>query len=145
MTEPLSDALAQLDFMSKEIATLKKEKEAAEEEAKRAGKRFEAAKFKFLRILQAAGKPYYKSEFGAGKIKQTKTYRCPQDEERKKELFDYLREKELYDNFATIHWQKLSSWVKAEVEAKEKEGEYGFSVPGIGPEETVEATYLEWT
>lgn len=120
------------------------EKQKAEERLSVMSENLERSKREMARLLEAAGLPSFKHPNGKTFArKQSTSVRMPSDPTRRKSLFDYLRGQNLFDDFATIHWKRLSSWWAAERKVKEDAGDYSFEVPGITADEIVETTYLE--
>ncbi len=76
----------------------------------------------------------YKSRAGTVTLSTKWRVNLPQTDQDKKEFFDWLRERGIFDKFATVNSNSLNSLYMAEWEAAKKRGEgMEFSVPGIGP------------
>lgn len=55
----------------------------------------------------------------------------PATPEDKKAFYDYLKEKQLFENMVSVNSNSLNAWYKAEMEAAKQSGDFGFKVPGI--------------
>ena len=80
--------------------------------------------------------PNFKGEFGTVSIKNTKSITQPDGMEAKLQLFSYLREQGIFEEMVSVNSRTLSSWANKEIEAKEKEGIFGWVAPGLKPPET---------
>jgi hypothetical protein len=58
--------------------------------------------------------------------------RVPKTLEEKKALFEYLKEKGIFFEMASVNSQTLNSFYKAEMEEAAKQGNTDFSIPGVG-------------
>lgn len=62
---------------------------------------------------------------------ERRTWKVPQDPERRKVFFEWLDSKHLLWDMATVNHQTLNSWCRAEEEAALERGEVDFNVPGL--------------
>lgn len=51
--------------------------------------------------------------------------------DNKAEFFEYLKERGIFEDMATIHSATLNSWYKQEIDAAIEEGNADFRIPGI--------------
>lgn len=83
--------------------------------------------------LKELGRTSYKSPYGSARIKETWNFKMPADPESKAKFFDFLRERGLFDQYATVNYQSLNSFCRAEKQAAEERGDaLNFSIPGVG-------------
>lgn len=80
-------------------------------------------------------------EFEKVKIVTVARANVPKDPEDKRNFFDYLIEKGVYDAYRTVNSNSINSFVKAEYELAKERGELNFSIPGI---EIIEDTKLKY-
>ena len=82
-------------------------------------------------MLEALDMDSYKAKAGTFSMKLEEGYTLPKDDESRKAFFSYLRDKGLYDSMITVAAPTLKSFVKAEVELAENEGNFEFIPPGV--------------
>jgi hypothetical protein len=63
----------------------------------------------------------------------------PATDEAKQAFFNYLRERGLFEKYATVHSQSLNAFYFAEKDAALAEGNLEFEIPGITKETEFEA------
>jgi len=73
----------------------------------------------------------YKSKSGTITKSDQPNYRLPQDDSSRNAFFAYLKERGVYDSMITVNANTLKSYIKAEVELAEAEGNIGFIPAGI--------------
>lgn len=93
-------------------------------------------KTKILVIMKENAMPNFKGEFGTISIKNTKSISQPESLEEKLKLFEYLRSQDIFEEMVSVNARTLSSWANKEIEAKEKQGVFGWVPPGLKPPET---------
>ena len=125
--------LKQLTTKCQEYADLRDKKEELEARLKEVEGQLTGLEGKILEYLKEYGMPNFKGAFGTISIRTTKTVNQPATAEDKHALFDYLREQDLFENMVSVNSRTLSSWANKEIEAKEKEGIYNWTPPGLKP------------
>lgn len=90
---------------------------------------------KLVTSLKALNRKEYKHSRGTVKISNKWRVNGPQTDADKAALFDWLKERGIYDKYATVNVASLNSLYMAEWEALKKtdpEAALCFSMPGIG-------------
>lgn len=90
-----------------------------------------ALEMKAISYLTALDLTSYKSANGTMTVTTRASYKLPKTWENKQALFDYLKEKGLYEEAVSVNSQWLNGFCKREVEAATEAGDLFFSVPGI--------------
>jgi predicted nucleic acid-binding Zn-ribbon protein len=106
-----------IEYIEKEVETLNSQKKEIET--------------KILTIMKEENLPQFKSEFGTISIKNNKSVAQPETIEEKLRFFEYLKEQGLFEAMVSVNSRTLTSWVGKEVEAKEKQGVFGWVPPGL--------------
>ena len=91
---------------------------------------------KILNVMKENALPNFKGEFGTVSIKNTKSITQPDGMDAKLQLFAYLKGQGIFEEMVNVNSRTLSSWANKEIEAKEKEGVFGWVPPGLKPPET---------
>ena len=125
--------LKQLTEICQAYADKRAERDELESKVKELSKEAEEIEAKILAYLTEYGMPNFKGAFGTVSVRNTKTISQPETMEEKLKLFDYLREQNLFDSMVSVNSRTLSSWASKEIEAKEKDGVYGWVPPGLKP------------
>lgn len=145
--EPMqySPTVADLDKLVEEIAAQKevckeKEKLAATEN----GKLF-ALEQKAALYLDELGRKDYVCPSGRIKLAKGWHFNLPETPEKKAQFFDYLREKGLFDHYATVNSASYNAFCKAEMELAKEDGRgLEFALPGVPePKPTVKLSYTK--
>jgi hypothetical protein len=93
----------------------------------------ESMKAQAAQYLHALKRKDYQTPYGTVSITQKYRVSMPQTDEDKAALFQWMRERGIYDKYATVHAQALNSLYMAEWEAAKRSGEgMTFSLPGVG-------------
>jgi hypothetical protein len=124
-----------LDAHVAKIAELRKEIEASEAHTTTLNKQMMQLKAKAVACLRELNREDYKSPFGSISLKPVWTVKMPQEDRDKQNLFDWMREKGIYDKYATVNAASLKSLILAERQAFIDQGgdPLLFSVPGVEP------------
>lgn len=59
------------------------------------------------------------------------TVKNPSTAEEKKAFFDYLQQKNIFEDMVSVNSMRLNAWYKEEIEAAIQSGNFGFKVPGL--------------
>lgn len=123
--------IADLNKLAEEIADLRaKEAEAALVKKEITG-RLEDAEKKMIETLLANEMTSYRSPSGLCSLSFRTSVKTPKTLEDKTALFEYLKQKGLYDTMVSVNSQTLNSFYKSELEAAKERGDDNFNVPGV--------------
>lgn len=124
----MSDALP---AMLAEAAELKRSIAELEEEVKRKKEVFSALSEKIVATLEASEVDSMRAHGFLFYIERRSSVTTPKTLEEKRELFDYLRQQNIFDEMVSVNSQTLNSLYKQlEAEALER-GELEFKLPGV--------------
>ena len=123
-------------------ALLKKEKMKAELAAltTQVNKEIMVLEQKCTLHLKELERTEYSSKFGKIKIEEKWSVNLPDTPIAKSLFFEWLREKGIFDKYATVNSRSLQSLFKAEWEQAKKIGNLNFSLPGIEAPKLFEKT-----
>jgi hypothetical protein len=108
-----------------EVAELSRQKTAKQDE-------LDLMEERMMLLLEQSGKHDYHGEAGTFYISSRETVKVPKDLDSKRELFDYLRAKGIFEELVSVNSQTLNAFYKAEKKAAEENGNWGFTLPGVG-------------
>jgi hypothetical protein len=130
-----SVTVEQLDQLVAEIETLEIAKETKEEEVKELNKQLGALKMKATGYLKELGREEYACPRGKIVIVERWNVKSPATQECKQALFEWMKERGIYDTYATVNAQSLKSLYMAERDAAIKNGEdpVTWALPGMEP------------
>ena len=132
-TPPQKVTVEELDLLVSDIFTKKKEIEASELVTSGLNKELAVLKGRAVNYLTELGREDFKSPYGNVSISQKWRINMPATDEDKAALFDWMRERQIFDRYATVNSNSLNSLYMAEWEDAKKRGEgMTFSMPGIG-------------
>lgn len=131
MDQP-SVTVAELDELIKQIAAKNSEIEKAEDVVKAHNKELTKLEGRCVEYLKELKRDKYDSPFGKVSIAQKWRVNMPADDNAKRALFEHLREREIFDKYATVNSNSLNSLFMRDWEAAKERGEgLTFSMPGI--------------
>jgi hypothetical protein len=132
---PDMDQLTMKKFqeLCEHLIKLREKKDEVEEFLKNGNIEIKNCESQILKYMEEFGMPQVKGEFGTISIKKNKSVSQPQTPEDKEAFFDYLREQGIFEDMVSVNSRTLSSWASKEIEAKEKEGVFGWTPPGLNP------------
>lgn len=84
--------------------------------------------------LKELDREKYAAARGSISVTKKANVRMPQDPEDKQKLWAWMKERDIFDQYATVNYQSLNSLYKAELLAAEEKGidaVMGFSLPGV--------------
>ena len=119
----------QLDGLILEIAVQRALCTTKKELLKVENKKLSELEFKAFGYLESMGKQDYRSDIASISRSEKLYYKLPQSPEAKKEYFDYLKERELFDSMVTVNAASHNSFCNQEMDAAEDE--MTFQIPGI--------------
>jgi hypothetical protein len=121
-----------LDALVEEIFTQKVKIEEMGELVTLENKKLAALEAKGVAYLEALGRESYKHPRGTISIKESWRFNLPATDEDKFAFFTWLRERGLYDKYATVNSNSYNSLLLTEWEIAQHEGRaMEFSVPGV--------------
>lgn len=138
---PEKVTVEQLDGLVKEIVATRKAIETLEAQVSEHNKAYQKLQGRAVLFLKALGRENYQTPLGTMGIRKSISVKIPQNDLAKREFFEWLRNKGIFDRYATVNSQSLKSLYQAELEAVERESPeeaLTFTIPGIEP-----ATYYE--
>lgn len=129
----------ELDDLIAEIVKQEDIIEQKEEELSNENKKLMELNAKAVSYLKELDREDYKSAVGTAAIKQEWTVRNPETDADKELLFEHLRERGIFNKYATVNNRSLNSLFKSDWEEAKKRGEgLEFSLPGIKPAQLFE-------
>jgi len=137
--------LKELTSICQAYADKRAERDELDAKAKAIGKEADEMEAKILAHLTEYGMPNFKGAFGTVSIRNTKTVTQPESLEEKLKFFEYLKEQGIYDSMVSVNSRTLSSWATKEIEAKEKDGVFGWAPPGLKLPQTFQKVTLART
>lgn len=133
--EPNSNQVTvkELDEICEKIAAKEREIEAHEAVLTEHNKELAALEGRAVQYLKELGRESYDAPAGKIKIEEKWRVNLPATDQEKTLLFDHLRERGIFDKYATVNANSLNSLYKADWDAAKARGEgMEFSMPGIG-------------
>lgn len=122
----------ELDTLLKAVLDKEDEIEKIKEVLTGHNKELGALQGKCAAYLKDLSRRDYDSPYGRVKIKERWSITLPENEERKKELFEHLRTRGIFDKYATVNSRSLNSLYMKDWEVAKDRGEgLTFNMPGI--------------
>lgn len=123
--------LKDMDALIEEIAAKRNEIDAQAEIVKALNKQLDDLEIKCIGYLKELNRENYQSPVGT--IYQIKKWRVstPKTEADKEAFFAYLKERGLFNQYATVNSNSLNAYYASEFEAAKERGEFGFTIPGL--------------
>ena len=84
-----------------------------------------------LEKLHALGKNKYDSQVGVFYISHKAAVKMPSDPSRKREFFQYLKERGHFEDLVTINYNTLNGFYKSEWDEAKRVGNIDFCIPGV--------------
>jgi hypothetical protein len=132
--------VADLDQLIEDLAKKEIEAEKIGESLKAVNKEIARLEGRVVSHLKDLEREEYLSPLGKVKIKQKWRVNMPADDIAKKALFEHLRERHIFDKYATVNSNSLNSlFLRDWDEAKERGEGMTFSMPGIDAPKLFEA------
>ena len=130
-TELPAVTVTELQGLCKLLLSKKEDHERALEAAKKTSEAVVELEQRILKYMKEYGLPMFEGPFGRASVKNYSTVAQPATHEDRKSFFDYLKEKGIYEEMISVNSRTLNSWVNREIEAREKNGEFGWVPPGL--------------
>lgn len=129
-----------LDGLTLQLNELEVKKAQAEEAVKNINKEIAKIEGRCVQYLKDLNRTDYVSPSGKIAIKQKWRVNLPADDIAKRDLFEHLRARGIFDKFATVNSASLNSLYMSDWEEAKKRGEgMEFSMPGIEAAKLYEA------
>lgn len=100
-----------------------------------------ALETKAMKYMEELDRTTYQSEFGTIYIKDDYSVKVPATPEDKQALFDHLKERGIFDRYATVNSKALNALFKEDFDMAIKRGELNFEMPGVG-EKTLRQKFM---
>lgn len=114
-------------------AKIIREKEAEYDAAKKIStdlyKELERLEGQMGKMLLDLGQNTFETPYGKMILTERVSFKVPAGEENRKLLFDYLKERDLFDSFITVPYNTLNAWAKEEL--AQAEDKVTFRIPGL--------------
>lgn len=137
MTEGLNPTVRELDELVEAIFAQKKKIEEMEAAVSVENSTLASMEQKAVSYLLELERDKYQHPKGTLFIEEKWRFSLPKTDEAKAEFFSYLRERGLYDKYATVHATAYNSFCNAEWQIAQEEGRgFDFKLPGV-PEPTL--------
>ena len=117
---------------------LQDEADVFDEQAKEKRKEYARHQVTVAGILEHLGQDAYLTPLAKVSVSEKTSYALPAGLENKKKFFEYLKERGVFDDMATINSNTYNGYVKEEFENALKKGEF-LNIPGV-PEAKVHRT-----
>jgi glycyl-tRNA synthetase beta subunit len=127
--------MAQMDELCRKYAQLKHEKEEIEAVLKDKSEEIRDVQMQLNAVLELMELGSFKSKHGTIIRSERWSVRTPKDPDSKKAFFDFLKERDLYDQMITVNSQTLNALYNQERKALNAEGKENPVWPGIEPGE----------
>lgn len=121
-----------LALYAKEVALIKNELEDLEVKMELLKDRQKAATEKILAMLELMELDNFRAHGLLFYKENRSSVTTPKTPEEKQKLFDFLHEKGIFLEFASVNSQTLNSLYKSLAEEAAEKGNYDFEIPGVG-------------
>lgn len=128
-SEQIALDLTAFELLVTELYNLREKVKRMEEDVEKEKSQLEVLKTKVMTCLDQAGKSNYKSERGTVSIVNKFSVETPKEIEAKKAFFNWLHEKGIFEEYATVNSAKLNALYNEQLEIS---GNPDFKIPGIG-------------
>ena len=127
----VTEALSKINDLVTDLATLRGEKAAAEQEVKFINGKITAVEENIIAMLTEAGLKTFDGTKAKVTITERISFRVPKDPDSRAAFFEYLRSRGVFDELITVNAQTLNKFCKTEEEVAVENGEIDFRIPGI--------------
>ena len=132
--EPVAPTtIADLTKLCEDLIIQRDIKKDFEDQIDNISEKIKTLESKILLIMQEHKMPKFPCEFGTFSLVTKKSVTQPENLDEKLKLFSYLRDQGCFEEMVSVNSRTLSSWASREIEAKEKEGIFGWAPPGLKP------------
>lgn len=132
--------VAELDGLISQLAAKEKECDAQSEVTKLLNKEYMAIEGRIVNYMKELARDQYDSPHGKFKIKEKWRVNLPEDDNAKRALFDHLRERGIFDKYATVNSNSLNALYMSDWREAQDKGEgMTFNMPGVPAPKLYEA------
>ena len=117
---------------------LKNKIDSLEEEVKGLNEELRTIQNQLAVMMKEQGVTSFKHADGTVVFTTRFTVKNPTDPADKEAFFEYLKQKNIFEDMVSVNSQKLNSWYKAEMEVAKNEGNFDFKIPGLGEPSALE-------
>lgn len=122
----------ELDDLIEKLAGEETKKDGAAEVLKGINKEINALEYRIAAYMNELGRDEYVSPIGKFTIKDSWRVNMPENDIEKAKLFDHLRERGIFDKYATVNSNSLNALYRADWDAAKEHGEgMTFAMPGV--------------
>jgi hypothetical protein len=128
-------SVSELDQLVEEIGKREVEKEQIELQLTEKNKEISKLQLRATEVLKSLEREEYDSPHGKISFEEVFSIRQPSSDDEKRKLFEWMREREIFDRYATVNANSLKALFKAERNAAIDAGEdpMTFALPGMEP------------
>lgn len=119
----------QFEALCERAWELQKEKDALALHEKKINEELEPLKAKIIEHLEFFEKTRHDTKHGAFILSRKTSVKLPDD---KREFYQYLKDKNIFEDMVTVHSNTLNAWYKQEMEAAIERKDADFKIPGLG-------------
>lgn len=124
--------VAELDDLIKKLADCSNRCDQKAEEMKALNKEYAGLEGRIAAHMEELNREKYDSPYGKFAIKQQWRVNMPQTDQDKQALFEHLRERGIFDKYATVNSNSLNALYMADWRAAQDQGEgMTFAMPGV--------------
>jgi len=133
MEETKQVTFEEVDGLVSQMADLRKEKDAKEDELSAINGKLTELKEKAVAYLTELKRDSYKSPFGTLSLREVWSVAVPKTDESKERLFEFLKSEGIFNAYATVNSNSLKALYLRYREAAQENGELDFQLPGVEP------------
>ena len=122
-----------LDALCQKIVEFEDAKDALEEQVSELNKEITQLVYRAAAFLKDLGREEYSTPIGKLIVETKMRVNLPQTDLDKQALFSHLRERGLFDKYATVNANSLNALYFADFNSLPPEDRMTFAMPGIGP------------
>ena len=121
----------QIQVMIKEFSDAKSDYDEASRQQKSCKEVMDNYGKRLLEVLKKHDVKSMPSPYGHVITSVRWSWKTPKEKSAREAFFNYLKEKELYDEMITVNSQSLNAFCKSELETAKEEGNIDFTIPGL--------------
>lgn len=123
--------VAEMNAIVDEIVEIKEEKASIAERERSLNERFRELEAALLAHMDANELDSFKGTRATISKVDYFSVKVPNTLEKKRELFQYLKQLKIHDELVTVNSQTLNSFYKEQMESAKERGEFDFKIPGV--------------
>lgn len=133
LTDPkIKEGMDRLKLLLKTFAADYIMKQEKTEELETLNKSLKKQEGKLIEIIRECGLESFKCEHGTISVWEKATFATPKEAADRSAFFDYLREKNVFDDMVSVNYNTLNAWAEKEYESAKEKGDLTFAIPGLG-------------